>query len=232
MSCRALRITVTLCALFGISVSAVAQAAKVTEADLIKKADAAFHEGFAARQSGNLELARTKFAEVVRLQPRIAEGHEALGAVLVELGKPQEGIKEFEGAARLKPGDIGIETNLALAYSQAGESVKAIAHFESVLSLSKQSGHAPDASFYDAYGHALAAAGRSDQAAAQFVAEEAITGPRSDIEDAIGTLAAQQERWQEAQQRFERAISLDSSNVRARVHLGQLFSRRRTLRRL
>ena len=71
MPCRALRITVTVCALFGISLNAATQAAKVSEADLIKRADAAFHEGFAARQSGNLELARTKFAEVVRLQPKI-----------------------------------------------------------------------------------------------------------------------------------------------------------------
>ena len=47
----------------------------------------------------------TKFAEVVRLQPGIAEGHEALGAVLFELGKTSEGLVQFEAAAKLKPGD-------------------------------------------------------------------------------------------------------------------------------
>jgi Flp pilus assembly protein TadD len=54
----------------------------------LKDADAAFRAGLAARESGNLELARTKFSEAVNLQPQIAEGHEALGAVLVEMGKP------------------------------------------------------------------------------------------------------------------------------------------------
>ena len=83
-------------------------------------------------------MARTKFAEVVRLQPRIPEGHEALGAVLGELGKLSEAVKEFEAAAALKTDDEGIETNLALAYVQAGEAAKSIAHFAAALNLSQQ----------------------------------------------------------------------------------------------
>jgi len=109
----------TLCAISFLAISAIAQGGKKNPPDAVKQADTAFHEGYAARQAGNLELARTKFAEVVHLEPKIAEGHEALGAVLVELGKPLEGAKEFEAAAKIKPSDDGIETNLALAYSQA-----------------------------------------------------------------------------------------------------------------
>ena len=193
----AIRSQLALSVLLSVSVAAAAQSTKKPAAEAIQRADAAFHEGYAARQAGNLELARSKFAEVVRLQPKIAEGHEALGAVLVELGKPQDGAREFETAEKIKPDDDGIETNLALAYFQAGDSAKAIPHFESAVSLSQQPGHAAlEASFYDAYGHALASTGRPDQAALQFVAEEAITGPRADLEDAIGTLEAQQGDWQ------------------------------------
>ena len=221
MQLRATRIGI-FCALTA-AVSISAQTNKTT-ADAIKRADAAFHEGYAARQAGNLELARSKFAEAVRLQPKIAEGHEALGAVLVELGRPQEGVKEFEAAAAIKPDDEGIQTNLALSYAQAGQPAKAIPHFESAVKLSQRPGHpAVDPSVYDAYGRTLAAAGKPEQAALQFVAEESLTGRRADIEDAIGTMDAQQGRWQEAQERFERAISLDESFVRARIHLGALF---------
>jgi protein O-GlcNAc transferase len=206
------------------------QAAKHPVPDVIKRADAAFHEGFAAREAGNLELARSKFAEVVRLQPKIAEGHEALGAVLVEMGKPLDGAKEFEAAEAIKPSDDGIETNLALAYFQAGEYAKALPHFESALRLSQQPGHAPpEASFYDAYGRALAGAGKPQQAVQQFLAEEAVTGPRADIEDAIGTLEAQQNNWGDARQHFEHAISLDGSYVGARIHLGLLFRAQRDM---
>ena len=210
------RFSLLLCFSLGFSLVAASQSAKKPAPDVIKRADAAFHEGFAARQAGNLELARTKFAEVVRLQPAIAEGHEALGAVLVELGKPLDGALEFEAAAKIKPADDQIETNLGLAYAQAGEPQKAIPHFEAALSLSQQSGHAAtDASVYDAYGHALASAGKPDAAALQFVAEEAITGPRADLEDAIGTLYAQQKEWQEAEQRF-RACHLPRQFLYAR----------------
>ncbi len=225
----AIRLQLALSALLIVSLTAVAQSTKPAT-DVIQRADAAFHEGFAARQAGNLELARSKFTEVVRLQPKIAEGHEALGAVLVELGKPQDGARELEAAEKIKPDDDGIETNLALAYFQAGDSAKSIPHFESAVSLSQQPGHAaPEPSFYDAYGHALAEAGKPDQAALQFVAEEALTGPRADLEDAIGTLEAQQGDWHDAQQRFEHAISLDNSYVRARIHLGILFRTRKDL---
>ena len=83
--------------------------------DLIKRADAAFRAGYAAHQAGNLELARAKFAEAARLAPAIPEAHEALGAVLVELGKPAQAVPELEAALQLKSGDQGIESNLAFA---------------------------------------------------------------------------------------------------------------------
>jgi len=205
-----------------IAISAAAGGQKTTKmpADGIKQADAAFRAGVAARESGNLEVARSKFAEVVRLQPRIAEGHEALGTVLAELGRPLEGAKEFEAAAKIKPSDPGIETNLALAYAQSGEPERALPHFKTAEALSHQAGHAPlEASFYDAYGRALAAAGKPDLAVLQFIAEESLTGPRADVEDAIGTAYAQQNQWESARKRFEHALQLDSANVRARVHL-------------
>ncbi len=219
-----------LCAFMSVALCVSAQTAKKNTPDEIKRADAAFHEGYAAHDAGNLELARSRFAEVVRLQPEIPEGHEALGSVLVELGKPLDGAKEFEAAAKIKPGDQNIESNIALAYHQSGNEAAAIPHFESAIALADRPGNpAVDASLYDAYGRALAATGKPDKAALQFIAEEAITGPTSALEDAIGVLDAQAQNWQDAQQRFEHAISLDSANVRPRIHLGVLFRTQKDL---
>lgn len=207
-----------------LSLTYAAQTSRPTPSSAVKQADSAFHAGFAARQAGNLELARAKFAEVVRLQPQIAEGHEALGAVLLELSKPSQAAVEFEAAARIKPNDEGVEGNLALAYAQAGQPAKAIPHFDAILRLSHAAGHAPvDPAFYDAYGHALAGASKPQEAINQFLAEEALTGPRADLEDSVGTLYAQQSMWPQAQERFEHAITLDETFLRARIHLGILF---------
>jgi protein O-GlcNAc transferase len=198
----------------------------------LQQADAIFRAGYAAREAGDLELARAKFSEVVKLQPQIAEGHIALGAILVEMGRPAEGAKELEKAAKIKPSDDAIETNLAIAYAQAGEPAKANPHFQAAISLSHLPRHAAlPASFYDAYARALAAAGKPDDAVLQFVAEESLTGPSAEIEDAIGTLYAQQKRWPEAQQHFERALSIDPSYARARLHLGVLYRTQKDLQK-
>ena len=131
--CQA-RICVGLaCVLAGATLQGVAQTPNTNDLESLKKADAAFHEAFAAQQRGDLELARVKYAEVVQLAPQIAEGHEALGTVLLELNKAPEAIAELERAVALKPGDATDESNLAVAYAQAGDAAKAIPHFEAAL---------------------------------------------------------------------------------------------------
>ena len=215
----ALRSLLTL----SLSASLIAQPPKPATQDAIKNADTEFRAGYAAQQAGQLEEARSRFAEVVRLAPQIAEGREALGAVLLELSRPADAIPQLEAAARLKPNDQGIETNLAYAFAQSGQPGKAMPHFDAVLRLAGRAG-APqlDATFYDTYARALAADGKRAEALEQFAAEEKITGPRADLEDAMGSVEAQMGNWAEARQAFEKAIAADSSYRKARIHLGVL----------
>ncbi len=189
--------------------------------DSLKQADASFRAGYAAQQAGDLELAQTRFSEATRSAPQIAEAHEALGAVLIELNKPVEAVAELQTALKLKPGDIGIESNLALAYVKAQEPEKAIAHFGAAFNASKQPGHpAVDAAFCEAYARALAATGKKNEAIEMFRSAEERGGNLSNLDDAIGSLYAQLGNWTEAQHAFEHAVALDKSLVSARIHLG------------
>ena len=207
-----------------LAMSGVATGAQSADADQLKKADAAFRAGYAAQQAGQLEEARARFSEVVRLAPQIPEAREALGAVLLELGRPADAVSQLEAAEKLKPEDQAIETNLAYGLAQAGEAAKAMPHFEEVLRLAQRAGQPqPDATFYGTYARALAAAGKLTEALEQLAAEEKITGPRADLEDAIGSVDAQMKKWDEARQAFEKALALDGTLVRARVHLGVLY---------
>jgi Flp pilus assembly protein TadD len=126
-----------------LTLALAAQSSNRQEPEALKRADAAFRAGYAAQQAGNLELARAHFAEAARFAPRIPEAHEALGTVLIQLGKPAEAVQELEAALKLKPGDQGIETNLALAQVKANESAKAIAHFSAAFKTSQQAGQQP-----------------------------------------------------------------------------------------
>ena len=196
----------------------------------LKEATADFRAGFLARQSGNLELARAKFAEVTRLEPGIPEGHEALGAVLLEMGKTNDSIEELETAAKLQPNDAGNQANLALAYAQTGQPGKAIPHFELAVQLADKPSEAKmNAQFFDAYAHALTATGKPDAAITELTAEEALAGRRANVDDEIGSFYAQLGNWDAARSQFEHAISLDGSMVQARIHLGIALRRQNDL---
>src|ERR1700690_452461 len=171
----------------GFPLLVAAQARGQQPPDSLQRASAAFHAGYAAHQAGNLVQAQAQFAEAARLAPQIPEGHEALGAVLMELGKPAEAIPELESALQLKPGDQEIETNLALAYAKADEPGMAIPHFSAVFEAARKPGQKPvDAVFCEAYARTLAAAGNQAQAIEMFRAALERDSSRLDLVDAIG----------------------------------------------
>ena len=97
-----------------------------------KQADAAFHAGYEAANAGDLEKARRSFAEVVRLEPKIPEGHAALGSVLLNLGRPAEAAAELKRGLALKPSDANMKMNLAVADVRAGQSGEALPLFKEV----------------------------------------------------------------------------------------------------
>ena len=78
--------------------------------------------GYEAANAGDLQKARRSFVEVVRLEPKIPEGHAALGSVLLNLGQPAEAASELKRGLALKPGDPDMEMNLAVADVRTGKS--------------------------------------------------------------------------------------------------------------
>src|ERR1700761_4269130 len=124
---------------------------------------AAYRAGASAVANNDFKTAETQFETVVRLMPQIEEGHSALGAVLISLGKPPAAIQELERAVALKPGDISAKANLALAYQETGANQKALVLFKEVEADGRQnpdSSRALPASIPVAYAHALAATGQ------------------------------------------------------------------------
>ena len=84
----------------------------------LKQADADYRAGSAALSRNDLKIALADFQNVVRLAPTAEQGHSALGAVLVRLGRTGEGIRELEKSLAMKPGDASAQMYLALAYQQ------------------------------------------------------------------------------------------------------------------
>src|SRR5882757_4031003 len=160
----------------------------------LKSADAAFHAGYAAAQSGDLATAREQFEKVIRLAPAIAEGHSALGSVLLQLGQYQEAIPELVSALGLKPDDRSAQLNLAIAYERSSDHGKAL-HLFRLLERNAPSSLSPSDTVF--YARALAATQQSKLAITKLRSAVAVAPQNPLLHDTLGSLEAQQQDFVE-----------------------------------
>ncbi len=186
----------------------------------IQAAEAAFREGYAAAQRGDLQAARRSFEKAAKLAPQVETGHAALGSVLLALGDPAAALPELETAHRLDHSDKSTLVNLCVAYSKTGDSIKTIAAYRE---LEGDSVALPaDA----AIAAATAFSATGDNASAQAAVARGIQAdPRNaELVDTLGTLLAQQKDYISAEARFRQALALDPTLASAHYHLGSVES--------
>jgi protein O-GlcNAc transferase len=186
----------------------------------LKQADADYRAGVAALSNNDLKAALADFAKVVHLAPAAEQGHSALGAVLVRMGRNAEGIRELEKALAMKPADGSAQMNLALAYEQTGQGAKALPLFAKVDAAARMEKRVLPGYVLAAYARGLAAAGQSSAAVARM--REAVAGDaqNAELEDELGSLYARQKDWANAQRAFAAAIALKPDSAMAHLHLG------------
>src|SRR5271157_1905396 len=196
-----------------------------TRADINKEAQAAYRAGTTAATNNDLKTAEAQFEKVVRLVPQIEEGHLALGAVLMRLGKFPQAIKELEKALALKPGDLPAQIDLALAYEQTGADKKAVFLFERIEVEARRKpasdpSHTLPSFVLAAYARSLAATDQLPAAIAKMKAAVAESPQNAELRDDLGSLHAQQQSWLSAVSEFQQAIKLNPQFAAAHMHLG------------
>jgi protein O-GlcNAc transferase len=195
----------------------VANLAATDKSQQLKSADAAFHTGYAAEQSGDLPNARQQFEKVVQLAPEIPEGHSALGSVLVQLGEYTQAIRELARALALKPGDRTTQINLAIAYEQSGDPDKSLVLFKS-LDRNTADPLSPSVTIF--YIRALAATQQTELAIAKTQSALVVAPENSVLHDTLGSLQAQRQNWNDATIQFREALRLNPNFGDAHLHLG------------
>jgi tetratricopeptide (TPR) repeat protein len=93
---------------------------------------AAFREGAAAQQRGDMERAAEAYRRAIAIDPRFAEAHANLGAVLARLGRYDEAVASANRALGIKPGLTAARLNLGLAHYRAGALAAALEAFSAV----------------------------------------------------------------------------------------------------
>jgi tetratricopeptide (TPR) repeat protein len=95
-------------------------------------AAAAFRDGAAAQQSGDLERAAQAYRRAIEIDPQFAEAHANLGAVLARLGRYEEAVLSDERALAINPQLTAARLNLGLAHYRAGALAAAVEAFQAV----------------------------------------------------------------------------------------------------
>jgi tetratricopeptide (TPR) repeat protein len=110
-----------------------------------------------------LDKAAAQLTEVVRQQPRRGPAHGYLGEVLLRQGRTAEGVREFQIAAELQPGNPDALRLLGIAQGQTGQLEAAAATFARVIELDPL-----NARGHYLLGSALAASGKVAAAVPHF----------------------------------------------------------------
>ena len=144
-----------------------------------------------------------------------AEWHWDMGTMLVQQGKVQEAIEQYEQALRLKPDFAEVHDDLASALVQTGKIKDAIAHFEQALQIK------PD--FAEAHynlGVALEQADRVQEAIGHYEQALRINPDFAEAHYNLGLALLGQGRLQEAISHWERALRLKPDYAEAHYYLG------------
>ncbi len=156
----------------------------------LQQADAAYRAGQAALSRHDLDAAQADFKTVVKLSPAAEQGHSALGTVLLNHGRTQEGVRKLEAALAIKRSDTIAQMNLAPAYQQVGSPAKAPPLFTSREQGARAAKRPLRAQLLAPYARALVATGTLAQAGAQMRAAVHQQPNVAELHDELGSIEA------------------------------------------
>lgn len=86
-------------------------------------------------QQGNLEKARTIFEGLVELDPKSADAHSALGALLTLQQQDDAAVEHLQKAVQLKPEQIAPYVNLGEIFIRRQKLEEAVANLKKAIEL-------------------------------------------------------------------------------------------------
>ena len=183
----------------------------------LRQQDAERHGGDPAR----LEEAMAMFKEAVRLEPRISQAHNNLGAVLFAMNRLDEAEAEYRQALQLRPGDPEVQYNLGLVLQRQGRTDEATTLIQAALRAKPG-----QAGGQLALGDSLLSAGRVEEAISAYTAALQASPDDAEVHNNLGSALARAGRLDEAIAQFEAALRINPRSARAGTNLGLALLRK------
>ena len=157
----------------------------------------------AHHQSGRFEQAENLYKQAIAADKYNADAEQFLGLLLLQRGKPEEGIQQIRRAIAINPKVPPYYDNLGAALESTGDAEGALDSFKKASALDAKK--SPERSF--GIGNALAALGRSEEAEAAYREAISLNPADSAFHFNLGGLLKSQGQLQEASDCYRSAVA-------------------------
>jgi Flp pilus assembly protein TadD len=181
---------------------------------------ARFNLAVVYEQRGERAEAVSQLRETVRIRPRFAPAHAALGQLLAELGQPGQALPELQTAASLSPSIAETQIRLGSVLGTLGRTEEAAAAFSEGIRLQPDNADA----HYN-FGIALAQAGKLKDAAREFRATVDLRPSDVEARFNLGLALARLGQRDEAIVQLSEALRIKPDLAEARRALADLTPR-------
>lgn len=140
------------------------------------------------------------------------------GGALLQAGKIDEAITNFQAALKIDPNDVRTHRNLGDALLQKGQTYEGIQHLKKALEINYK-----DAGSHLDLGAVLYQSGEINEAVAQYQIVLEIDPDNSKAHNNLGLALYRMGRMDEAIAQYQSALNIDPNNVEALFNLGNAF---------
>jgi tetratricopeptide (TPR) repeat protein len=154
----------------------------------------------------------------VRANPRDSKAHNELGALFLDAGRLDEGVRELREALQLQPGYAEAHNNLGTALQTAGRMDEALPHFREAARLAPN-----DDRVHLNFANALDGSGRGDEALRHYERAIALNGDSAEAHNNLGALLASRGLVDQAARHFQQALAIQPEYADALRNMSQVL---------
>jgi tetratricopeptide (TPR) repeat protein len=195
-----------------VAIALLPACATTTQDEEIRKLEArsAYEAGVKSVADGHIPLGLSSLRQAAELAPQIALYPNAVGAVLLNIGRFPEAQVEFQKAVELDPTYADAFHNLGSSFAEQGKWEEAIAAYKKALA---QTIYANPQNTYNNLGYAYWALDRRQEAEDAFRAALQLEPKLVPSHFWLGVLLEKEGRKAEAKTHFQAARDLDPSSM-------------------
>jgi tetratricopeptide (TPR) repeat protein len=167
-------------------------------------------------QTGYWKSTETLWTHTLACAPENYVAHEGLGLDLLQKGRVNEAISQYQESLQIRPGYVSARINLGNALLQKGSVDEAIAAFQKALQLKPG-----DAEAHYNFANALLQKGQMDEAIAHYQQAVQIKPGFAEAHNNLGHALFQKGRVDDAISHFQSALQINPAFADAHNNLGE-----------